>query len=76
MQKIIIDTEELTLDVFNFVVTDTELIAGVYINEEHPLAKWLKLSKAYSYTLRVTNKHIVNIHIPLNDITSIQYEQN
>ena len=76
MQKIIINTEDLTLEVFNFTVTDNEVIVGVCVNEEHTLANWLKLSKAFSYTLEVTSKHVVNIHIPLNDITSIQYEQN
>ena len=76
MQKIIINTEELALEAFNFTVTDNEVIAGVCVNEEHPLPNWLKMSKAFSYTLEVTSKRIVNIHIPLNDITSIQYEQN
>ena len=76
MQEITIKTEDLTFDAFNFVVTDTEIIAGVCVNEEHTLSEWLKLSKAFSYTLEVTSKHVVNIHIPLNDITSVQYEQN
>ena len=76
MQKIIIDTEDLTLEAFNFTVTDNEVIVGVCVNEEKPLGNWFKLSKAFSYTLEVTSKHIVNIHIPLSDITSIRYEQN
>lgn len=76
MQKIIINTEDLTLEAFNFTATDNEVIVGVCISEEHTLMNWLKVSKAFSYNIEVANKRVVSIHIPLNDITSIQYEQD
>lgn len=76
MQKIIIDTEKLSIESFNFVVTDNEIIAAASINEGRPLSYWFKLSKEFRYNLEVTSKDVVNIHIPLNDITSIHYETN
>lgn len=76
MQKIIIDTEKLSLEVFNFVVTDNEIIVAASINEKKTLSDWFKLSREFRYNLQVTSKDVVNISIPLNDITSIQYEKN
>ena len=77
MQKIVIETENLYLEVSNFVVDEQDVIIVGTINNDTPLSYWLKISRNYGYTLEVTAKDVVNLWIPQNDITKVSYyEQN
>jgi hypothetical protein len=77
MQRIVIETSSLYLEVSNFVVNEQDIIIVGTISNDTPLSYWLKISRNYEYTLEVTAKDTVNLWIPQNDITKVRYyEQN
>lgn len=77
MQKIVIETSSLYLEVSNFVVNEQDIIIVGTISNDTPLSYWLKISRSYECTLEVTAKDTVNLWIPQNDITKVRYyEQN
>lgn len=73
MQRIVIETSSLYLEVSNFVVNEQDIIIVGIISNDTPLSYWLKISRNYEYTLEVTAKDIVNLWIPQNDITKVRY---
>lgn len=73
MQKIVIETSSLYLEVSNFVVNEQDIIIVGTISNDTPLSYWLEISRNYEYTLEVTAKDIVNLWIPQNDITKVRY---
>jgi hypothetical protein len=77
MQKIVIETSSLYLEVNYFIMNEQDIIIVGTISNDTPLSYWLKISRMYEYTLEVTAKDTVNLWIPQNDITKVRYyEQN
>jgi hypothetical protein len=73
MQKIVIETSSLYLEVSYFIVNEQDIIIVGTISNDTPLSYWLKISRMYEYTLEVTAKDTVNLWIPQNDITKVRY---
>ena len=74
MKKAIIKVENLTIETCNFTVNDTDIV--VVVGDERSLAYWFRVSKGWNYNIERTSKDVLNIHIPLEDIISIQYVQD
>lgn len=74
MRKAVIKVENLTIEASNFTVNDTDIV--VVAGDEYSLAFWFRVSKCWGYNIERTSKDVLNLHIPLEDIISIQYEQD
>lgn len=74
MKKIIIKDERLIIETYNFIVTDNDIV--VVVGDERSLAYWFRVSKRLNYNIERTSMDVLNIHIPLEDIKSIQYEKD
>ena len=74
MRKAVIKVENLTIETSNFTVNDTDIV--VVAGDEYSLAFWFRVSKGWHYNIERTSEDVLNIHIPLNDIISIQYVQD